>query len=134
MISRKKIAIIYLPIIAAFPILAGLYQIVHFLDWLLELEIDFGGIVFIARFTPYLLVLFFIISLYERFCIYYRMVIIGILYAVLSCHYLDYYPSIYFYNITNIASVLLIFVGIIGCLIHFTYQIKDFIRYVRTKR
>lgn len=134
MISRKKIAIIYLPIIAAFPILAGLYQIVHFFDWLLELGIDFGGIVFLARLTPYLLVLFFIISLYERFCIYYRMVIIGILYVILSCHYLDYYPSIYFYNITNIASVFLTFVGIIGCLIHFTYQIKDFIRYVRTKR
>lgn len=134
MMSRRKIAFIYLPIIAIFPILAGSYQIIHFLDWLLDLGIDFGWLVFIARFTPYLLVLFFIISLYEHFCIYYRMVIVGILYAVLSCHYLDYYPSTYFYNITNIASILLIFFGIIGCLIHFTYQIKDFIRYVRTKR
>lgn len=131
---RKKIAFVYLPLLAIFPVVMGSYQILHFFNWLLDLGLSFDLMFFLGSYTPFLLILCFIISLYERFCIYYRMVIIGILYAVLSCHYLDYYPSIYFYNITNIASVLLIFVGIIGCLIHFTYQIKDFIRYVRTKR
>lgn len=131
---RKKIAFVYLPLLAIFPVVMGSYQILHFFNWLCDLGLSFDLMFFLGSYTPFLLILCFIISLYERFCIYYRMVIIGILYAVLSCHYLDYYPSIYFYNITNIASVLLIFVGIIGCLIHFTYQIKDFIRYVRTKR
>lgn len=33
-----------------------------------------------------------------------------------------------------IIAILLIFAGIIGCVIHFSIQIKDFVRYVRTKR
>ena len=132
--NRRKLAFIYLPIIAIIPILLGVYQITHFLDWLLELELDLVWMAYFCYFSYFILVLCFIISLYEHFCIYYRLVILSVLYASLSCHFLDYFPSILTYNITNILAILCIFAGIIGCLIHFSIQIKDFVRYVRTKR
>lgn len=132
--NRRKLAFIYLPIIAVIPVLLGVYQVTHFLDWLLELELDLVWMAHFCHFSYFILLLCFIISLYEHFCIYYRLVIAATLYASLSCHFADWFPSIYFYNITNIIAILIIFVGIIGCLVHFGIQIKDFIRYVRTKR
>lgn len=131
---RRKVAFIYLPLVAAFPVLLGCYQVIHFIDWLFELELNFDFILAITPYAPFLLVLSFIISLYEKFCIYHRLCIGAILYASLSYKFYTAFPSIYFYNITNIIAILIIFVGIIGCLIHFGIQIKDFIRYVRTKR
>ena len=131
---RRKVAFIYLPILAVFPVFLGTYQITHFLNWLLDLEIDFTWILRFAIYTPFILTLCFIISLYEHFCIYYRLVILSVLYASLSCYFYDSFPSITIYNISNIIAILLIFAGIIGCVIHFGIQIKDFVRYVRTKR
>ena len=131
---RKRIAFIYLPIIALIPIAVGAYQTMHFLNWLLDLEWNFDWAINFVRLSHFTLALCFIISLYEHFCLYYRMVISGALYCALSYHLSDYFPSILSYNITNILAILLIFVGIIGCFIHFGMQIKDFVRYVRTKR
>ena len=131
---RKKVAFIYLPIVAAFPMALGIYQIIHFVYWLLDLEINFDFILHITPYAPFLLVLTFIISLYEKFCIYHRLCIGAVLYASLSYKFAGSFPSIAFYNITNILAILLIFAGIIGCVIHFGIQIKDFVRYVRTKR
>ena len=131
---KRKLAFIYLPVIAILPLLLGIYQITHFLNWLLDLEIDFTWMGNISRFNYLALSLCFIISLYEHFCIYYRMVILSVLYASLSCYFYDSFPSILFYNLSNIIAILLIFAGIIGCVIHFGIQIKDFVRYVRTKR
>lgn len=132
--NRRKIAYIYLPIFAVIPVLIGSYQVLHFTNWLLEMGWDFSWAINFIQLSHFSLLLCFIISLYEHFCIYYRLVIAATLYASLSCHFADWFPSIYFYNITNIIAILIIFVGIIGCLIHFGIQIKDFIRYVRTKR
>lgn len=131
---RRKVAFIYLPIVAAFPMALGSYQIIHFIDWLLDLELNFDFILHLAPYAPFLLVLAFVISLYEKFCIYHRLCIIAVLYATLSYKFVNHFPSILTYNITNILAILLIFVGIIGCVIHFGIQIKDFVRYVRTKR
>ena len=131
---RRKIAFIYLPIVAIIPLVIGIYQISHFLNWLLDLEWNFDWAINFIELSHFTLALCFIISLYEHFCIYYRLVILSVFYASLSCHFLDYFPSILTYNITNILAILCIFVGIIGCLIHFSIQIKDFVRYVRTKR
>ena len=131
---RRKLAFVYLPVIAILPLLLGIYQISHFLNWLLDWDIDFTWAANISGFNYLALFLCFIISLYEHFCIYYRLVILSVLYASLSCYFYDSFSSIAFYNITNILAILLIFVGIIGCLIHFSIQIKDFVRYVNTKR
>ena len=132
--NRSKLALIYLPIVAIIPILLGAYQIIHFSDWLLELELDLVWMAHFCHFSYFILILCFIISFYEHFCIYYRLVILSVFYASLSCHFFDYFPSILSYNITNILAIFLIFVGIIGCFIHFGMQIKDFVRYVNTKR
>lgn len=131
---RRKIAFIYLPVFAMIPLVIGAYQIAHFLNWLLDLEWNFDWAINFIQLSHFTLALCFIISLYEHFCIYYRIVILSVLYASLSCYFYDSFPSILTYNITNILAILLIFVGIIGCLIHFGIQIKDFVRYVRTKR
>lgn len=131
---KRKLAFIYLPVIAILPLLLGTYQITHFLNWLLDLEIDFTWMGNISGFNYLALSLCFIISLYEHFCIYYRLVILSVFYASLSCYFYDSFPSILAYNITNILAILLIFASIIGCVIHFGIQIKDFVRYVRTKR
>lgn len=131
---RRKIAFIYLPIVAIIPLVIGIYQISHFFNWLLDLEWNFDWAINFIELSHFTLVLCFIISLYEHFCIYYRLVILSVLYASLSCHFADSFPSIAIYNISNIIAILLIFVGIIGCVIHFGIQIKDFVRYVRTKR
>ena len=133
--NRSKLAFIYLPVIALFPLIIGCYQILHFINWLLDLGIEFYGLILtLVYYAPYTLLFLFVISLYERFCIYYRIVILSKLFVMLSCHFYDSFPSIAFYNISNIIAILLIFVGIIGCVIHFGIQIKDFVRYVRTKR
>ena len=132
--TRKKIAYLYLPIIAIIPVLFGIYQVIHFLDWLLDWNIDFTFMVALSHISTFLLILCLIISFYEHFCVYYRMVILAVLYCHLSCRFVTVYPSILFYNVTNILAVLLITFGIIGCAVHFGYQIKDFIRYVKTKR
>lgn len=133
--NRSKLAFIYLPVIALFPLIIGCYQILHFTNWIFDLGIEFYGLILtLTYYAPYTLLFLFVISLYERFCIYYRIVILSTLFVMLSCYFYDSFPSILTYNITNILAILLIFVGIIGCLIHFSIQIKDFVRYVRTKR
>ena len=133
--NRPKLAFIYLPVIALFPLIIGCYQILHFINWILGLNIEFYGFILtLVYYAPYTLLFLFVISLYERFCVYYRIVILSTLFVMLSCHFYDSFPSIAIYNISNIIAIFLIFVGIIGCLIHFLIQIKDFIRYVRTKR
>ena len=133
--TRKKIlAYLYLPVVAVFPVLMGAYQISHFLNWLLDWNMDFSWMLSICPYSLFFLCLFFIISLYEHFCIYHRLVILSVVYCNLSCYFADVYPSILFYNITNILAVLLITAGIVGCAVHFGCQIKDFVRYVKTKR
>lgn len=134
MTNRRTLARIYLPIVAALPVFFGIYQIVHFLDWMLDWNISFNVLYFLHSYSPFFLVLCFLISWYEHFCIYHRLVILSVVYCNLSCYFADVFPSILFYNITNILAVLLIAFGIIGCAVHFGCQIKDFIRYVRTKR
>jgi hypothetical protein len=133
--NRSKLAFIYLPIIALFPLVIGCYQILHFTNWILDLGIEFYGFILtLTYYAPYTLLFLFVISLYERFYVYYRIVILSTLFVMLSCHFSDSFSSISIYNISNIIAILLIFAGIIGCVIHFSIQIKDFVRYVRTKR
>lgn len=131
---RKKIVtILYLAIVAMIPVFLGVYQVIHFLNWLLDWYIDFSFMAGFSFFSIFILILCFLISLYEHFCIYHRTVILAVLYCNLSCYIMDAFPSLLFYNITNIVAVIAILVGLTGCFIHFAYQIQNFIRYVRTK-
>lgn len=80
------------------------------------------------------LIFAFVISLLEKFCFYHRLTICATLYANCSCFFMECYPSMLFYNITNLIAVMFIIAGIIGCIIHFTYQIYDFKRYIRVRK
>ena len=132
--NRKYLSCVYLSLVAIMPLVFGIYQTIHFVYWLFGIDAYF--VIFSSIFDSgwYSLLLCFLISLYERFCIYHRIVIVACFYTSFSCYILDWFPSIEFYNITNIIAIFFLVFGIIGCIIHFGYQIKDFIRYVRTKK
>lgn len=132
--NKQRVSQLYLPLVAVMPLVFGVYQIIHFCYWLFgigETLVILSSIMDIGWFG---LILCFLISLYERFCIYHRIVIVACFYTSFSCYIQHWFPSISLYNITNIIAIAFIIFGIIGCVIHFGYQIKDFIRYVRTKR
>ena len=132
--NRKRISQIYLSLVAITPVLIGVYQIIHFLNWLLDLEINMLDISLSLNIGWFGLTLCYLISLYERFCIYHRVVILACFYTSFSYYIQGIFPTITLYNITNMIAVACIAIGLIGCIIHFGYQIGDFIRYVRTKR
>lgn len=134
--NRKKIAFIYLPIIAVIPVIVGVYQILDFYDWLFEWGLNLDMFSWTFNFTPVVLILIFIISLYEKFCFHYRMVLLmSILIKTESCFWINNPESstILLHNMVNISAVFIMQVSIVYCLIHFIIQIKDFIRYVRTR-
>ena len=132
--NRKRISQIYLSLVAIMPMVIGIYQVTHFIYWLFGIEKDFTAPSSIIEIGYFGLVICFLISLYEKFCIYRRIVICGCFYASASYYIQGIFPTITLYNITNMIAVACIAIGLIGCIIHFGYQIGDFIRYVRTKR
>lgn len=132
--NRKRISQIYLSLVAIMPMVIGIYQVIHFIYWLFGIEKDFTALSAFIEIGYFGLVICFLISLYEKFCIYHRIVICGCFYASASYYIQGIFPTITLYNITNIIAVVCIVIGLIGCIIHFGYQIGDFIRYVRTKR
>lgn len=132
--NRKRISQIYLSLVAITPVLIGVYQIIHFINWLLGLEINMLDISLSLNIGWFGLTLCYLISLYEKFCIYHRIVILACFYTSFSGYIQDIFPTISLYNITNIIAIVCIAIGLIGCFIHFCFQIQDFIRYVRTKR
>lgn len=132
--GRKTIIYIGLSLIAVLPMILGSLQMIHYICWLLD--IDYGNIgmfTLINNSIPFL-VFAFVISLLEKFCFYHRLTICATLYANCSCFFLEHYPSILFYNITNLIAVTLIIAGMIGCMIHFSYQLYDFKRYIGIRK
>lgn len=131
MTAGKTIKAVALILLATLPIISGGVQIAHYMSWIFGLQFD-NPILF--SISLYLLFVAFFVSFLERFCVYYRLTVLATFYLRFSNHILDYFPSIYSYNLSNLMAALLITIGLIGCLVHFGYQINDFIRYVRTKQ
>lgn len=125
-----------LALIAIQPIAIGSIQVGHFATWLLAdeyLPLPSGKT--LALVSAPLLVIVFFTSILEHFCHYYRAVIVSVLYLHTSCFLpIDWFPSVLFFNCTNIAAALVALYGMFGCLEHFIEQINDFIRYVRAKQ
>ncbi len=132
--GRKAIVSIGLCIIAVLPVLLGLLQTAHFLIWVLDIDYENYPLFTMIHNSILFLVFAFVISLLEKFCFYHRLTICATLYANCSCFFMERYPSMLFYNITNLIAVMLIIAGIIGCIIHFIYQIYDFKRYIRVRK
>lgn len=106
-------------------------QILHYCFWIFEWNYDSTDVFYLTKFSVTALLFAFVISLYERFCVFHRLTILATLYVNCSYYLIDIYPSIFLYNITNLVAALCILSGIIGCIYHFSLQITDFIRYVR---
>lgn len=123
-----------LSFISVIPIIVGTLQAIDFSAWLFDKDmIDFGMKQMIDNSISFL-IFAFVISLLEKFCFYHRLTICATLYANCSCFFMECHPSMLFYNITNLIAVMFIIAGIIGCIIHFTYQIYDFKRYIRVRK
>lgn len=129
--NRATVVRAALACIATLPIFLGTIQILHFCFWLFDWDYNIISLFRVTEFSPTLLLFSLIISIYERFCIFHRITILSTLYANSSYIFGDLFPSIYFYNITNICAIAGIILGIAGCIYHFSLQITDFIRYVR---
>lgn len=129
--KRAAIVRIALICIAVLPIILGSLQVLHFCFWLFDWDYSATNIFYLMKFSATALLFSFIISIYERFCIFHRITILSTLYANSSYIFMDLFPTICSYNITNLCAIAGILLGIAGCFYHFSLQITDFIRYVR---
>lgn len=129
--NRTAIVRIALVFVAILPVVLGILQTLHFCYWLFDWGYESTHIFSFFKFPAAALLFSLIISIYERFCIFHRITILSTLCANSSYIFGDLFPSIYFYNITNICAIAGILLGIAGCIYHFSLQITDFIRYVR---
>lgn len=129
--SRRKIVRIALLFVTVLPVMLGSLQVLHYCFWLFDWNYESTDIFYLMKFSTTALAFALVISLYERFCIFHRITILSTLYANSSYYFMDLFPSICFYNITNICAIACILLGIAGCIYHFSLQITDFIRYVR---
>lgn len=129
--KRREIVRVALAFTAILPVILGALQILHYCFWIFEWNYDSTDVFYLTKFSVTALVFAFIISLYERFCVFHRLTVLATLYVNCSYYLIDLFPSILLYNVTNLIAVLCILAGIIGCIYHFSLQITDFIRYVR---
>lgn len=79
--NRKQIVRIALVVVAILPILQGFLQILHYCFWLFDWDYNSVAIFGPMKFSSASLLFTFIISIYERFCVYHRITILATLYA-----------------------------------------------------
>lgn len=121
---------IWLVFIAVYPILIAISQIVSFLLWLFDLDMQkYVGAV-AGSYSPIFLAISLIVSIRERFCAYHRLCIVSVFMININ-HLWAFRLTPEISNYISIAILLAGLVGIIGAIIHFGFQINDFIRYER---
>lgn len=103
MTSRKVSSSLALFLLAILPVYVGTMQLAHFLSWLFDWGYESSIWGFTEVSFPILAICFFV-SILERFCVWYRITIVGTLYLNASCFILDYFPSVLSYNITNFVA------------------------------
>lgn len=121
---------IWLICVAVYPILAACIQIIDFSLWLYDAECDFMFFAKIGSYSPLFLAISFIVSIRERFCVFHRLCILSVFLVNINHLWAMSIPPVIANYITT-ALLLAALTGIIGAIIHFTMQIKDFIKYVR---
>lgn len=121
---------IWLICVAAYPIVMAIFQITDFVLWLLDYEYNIVSRAILGSYSPLFLAISFIVSIRERFCVFHRLCILSLFLININHLWAMSMPPIVANHIT-IVIVLAALTGIIGALIHFTLQIKDFIRYAR---
>ena len=123
--KSKILTWISLPLIAAYPVVIGAMQI---LDYIQYNNSDTSALSH-GLYSPSLLAFCFIISWWQRFCIYHRIVI-----AVVLVMQIDITLLPLLLNLLNLILILILSMALTMCLIHFSIQIKSFIRYVKSEK
>ena len=121
---------IWLIFVAVYPILAACIQIVDFFLWLYDAECNFTFFAKIGSYSPFFLAISFIVSIRERFCVFHRLCIVSVFLVNINHLWAILIPPVIANYITTV-MLLAALTGIVGAIIHFAIQIKDFIEYVR---
>lgn len=121
---------IWLIFVAVYPILAACIQIVDFFLWLYDAECDFTFFAKIGSYSPFFLAISFIVSIREKFCVFHRLCILSVFLVNINHLWTILIPPVIANYITTV-MLLAALTGIVGAIIHFAIQIKDFIEYVR---
>lgn len=126
----KNLTRIWLVFVAAYPVIAGIVNVIDFGSWLFDWDIDMSFRLALGGFSPMFLLVAFVVSIRERFCAYHRLCIASVFLVNINHLWAASAPPVTANSIT-IAILLAALTGIIGAFIHFAIQIKDFIKYVR---
>lgn len=121
---------IWLIFVAVYPILAACIQIVDFFLWLYDAECNFTFFAKIGSYSPFFLAISFIVSICEKFCVFHRLCILSVFLVNINHLWAILIPPVIANCITTV-MLLAALTGIVGAIIHFAIQIKDFIEYVR---
>lgn len=121
---------IWLIFVAVYPILAACIQIVDFFLWLYDAECNFTFFAKIGSYSPFFLAISFIVSIREKFCVFHRLCILSVFLVNINHLWAILIPPVIANYITTV-MLLAALTGIVGAIIHFAIQIKDFIEYVR---
>lgn len=121
---------IWLVFVAAYPVFIASVQILDFMMWMSDNVVSSVPGLLAGTYSPVFLAATFIASIRERFCTYHRLCIASVF--ILNINHTWAFllaPAVS----NGISSVLILcaMVGIIGAVVHFYYQIDDFIRYAR---
>lgn len=126
----KNLTRIWLVFVAAYPVIAGIVNVLDFGSWLFDWDIDMSFRLTLGGFSPMFLLVAFIVSIRERFCVYHRLCIASVFLLNIN-HLWALYMSPEPANIITMGIVLAALVGIFGSAVHFSIQINDFVRYAR---
>lgn len=121
---------IWIIFVAVYPILAACIQIVDFFLWLYDAECNFTFFAKIGSYSPFFLAISFIVSIREKFCVFHRLCILSVFLVNINHLWAISIPPVIANYITTV-MLLAALTGIVGAIIHFAIQIKDFIEYVR---
>ena len=121
---------IWLIFVAVYPILAACIQIVDFFLWLYDAECNFTFFAKIGSYSLFVLAISFIVSIREKFCVFHRLCILSVFLVNINHLWAILIPPVIANYITTV-MLLAALTGIVGAIIHFAIQIKDFIQYVR---
>lgn len=121
---------IWLIFVAVYPILAACIQIIDFFLWLYDAECNFTFFAKIGSYSPFFLAISFIVSIREKFCVFHRLCILSVFLVNINHLWAILIPPVIANYITTV-MLLAALTGIVGAIIHFAIQIKDFIEYVR---
>ena len=123
---------IWLICVAAYPIVMAILEITDFSLWLLDYEYNIASRAILGSYSPLFLAISFIVSIRERFCVFHRLCVLSVFLVNINHLWATSIPPVIANCITTV-MLLAALTGIVGAIIHFAIQIKDFIKYVRIK-